>query len=657
MAANTVWGLDIGNSAIKAIKIVRTADGCKIDEFDIVDIPVSEDEKDRPQRVRAALQTLTTNHRFGSDPVHVAVPGNVCLHREFQLPPGSEDKLADLVQYEAKQQIPFPLEQVEWGFERYDDPNGVGVALIAVRKNDIQDLLALAEAFRLNVRGITPSALALFNFCQYEFKPDGTALILDAGAKGIDFVVMNKRQIYFRTIQIAGREITRVLENKFKLPYEKAEELKRNVTKSPQADKILSVIEPTMRQMGAEVQRTIGFYKSKARGQRIQQCYLLGHTFRLPKMAEYLQTQVREAPFLLVEGLQRVKLDYSINAEVWNTEFPTMAVAIGLGIQGLGLSELTLNLIPQLKKEEIARAKWKGWLAASAAAILATLGYSYVEAGKASEKYQERLKEVEVAEKEANKYQDEEQKAIAGLPEQELLLKRYTRVAHDAGKLVQAFPRLAGLRTAENKPFFGPDNKILLTSLYISRIPFGAKPDGLPEGADRGSLKNSEALHGGKSFYAPLGNPRTADPSTLPAESRPDVPVVVVMTGEVESAVALQTLSKLEEALRKLEEVKDVRIERTDAGPAYVEPQLEYNWTDGTLKPPSDKAAAPAVPAAGAPAAPAAPAADVPKEKKIQAVLFHAIIRWNDKSDPDLEPVETAGPAPTEKKPAPGRKR
>jgi hypothetical protein len=63
------------------------------------------------------------------------------------------------------------------------------------------------------------------------------------------------------------------------------------------------------------------------------------------------------------------------------------------------------------------------------------------------------------------------------------------------------------------------------------------------------------------------------------------------------------------------------------------------------------------VPAAGAPAAPAAPAADVPKEKKIQAVLFHAIIRWNDKSDPDLEPVETAGPAPTEKKPAPGRKR
>ena len=33
-------------------------------------------------------------------------------------------------------------------------------------------------------------------------------------------VVMAKRQVYFRTIQIAGREITRVLENKFKVSYD-----------------------------------------------------------------------------------------------------------------------------------------------------------------------------------------------------------------------------------------------------------------------------------------------------------------------------------------------------------------------------------------------------------------------------------------------------
>jgi len=683
MAANTVWGLDIGNSAIKAVKLVKTSDGCKIDEFDIVDIPGGEDEKDRGKRVQLALTTLIGNHRFGSDPVYVAVSGNVCLHREFQLPPGSEDKLADLVQYEAKQQIPFPLDQVEWGFERYEDPNGVGVVLIAVRKNDIQDLLALAGTFKLNVRGITPSAVALFNFIHHEFKPEGTTLVLDAGAKGIDFVVLNKRQIYFRTIQIAGREITRVLESKFKVPYEKAEDLKKNIAKSPQADKIMSVIEPTLRQVGAEVQRTIGFYKAKARGQRIQQCYLLGHTFRLPRMADYLQTQLREAPFALVEGLQRVKLDRDINIEVWNNEFPTMAVAIGLAIQGIGISELKLNLLPQPKQAEMERAKYRAWVAAAAAVILVALGFSYVQAGKAHARMSVRLDAVEAAEKEANKFQEAEKKAVAGLPERERLLKRYSRIAHDCGKLTQIFPKLAGLRTAENKPFFGHENRIYLTSLYISRIPFGSRLEGLPDVPERGPARRSEALEGPQSLYAVLNKPNAADPLALPPELRPDVPLVVVMAGEVEvgsgqeanrdalRTEALKTVNTLRDLLAKIPEAKDVRIGHDDNAPAYVEPVLEYTWQEGTLKaapppgtpppgPPPPGPPPPAPPATAAPAAPAAAPAsaapEAPKEKKIQTMYFNAVFRWDDPSDPDLEAVEAATPPPATKTGSKARK-
>jgi len=666
MAANTVWGLDIGNSAIKAVKLVRTSDGCKINEFEIIDIPVGEDEKDRGSRVRAALTTLTANHRFGSDPVYVAVSGNVCLHREFPLPPGSEDKLADLVQYEAKQQIPFPLDQVEWGFEQYEDPTGIGVVLIAVRRNDIQDLLALTESFRLNVRGITPSAVALFNFIHYEFKPEGTALVLDAGARGIDFVVLNKRQIYFRTIQIAGREITRVLENKFRVPYEKAEELKKNIVKSPQADKIMAVIEPTLRQVGAEVQRTIGFYKARARGQRIQQCYLLGHTFRLPRMAEYLQTQLREAPFALVEGLQKVKLDPDINIDVWNNEFPTMAVAIGLAIQGIGASELKLNLLPQPKQAEMESRRQKAWMAAAAAVILATLGFSYAQAGKANESMRKRLAQMEAASNDANKFQAQEKKAVANLPATENLLERYSRIAHDCGKITQIFPKLAALRSADNKPFFGRENKIYLTSLYVSRMPFGGRTEGLPDTADRAPIRKSEALEGPLSMYAVLNKPKAADPLSLPPELRPDVPLVVVMAGEVElgsgqdankdalRTEALKTVDELRKLLSKMPEVKDVRTNHDDNAPVYTEAVPEYSWEQGTLKAalqpgtapptpaPPPPGVTPAPPGPGPAAAPAVP--EAPKERKIQTMYFYAVMRWVDPADPDLEPVEVATP-------------
>jgi hypothetical protein len=459
-------------------------------------------------------------------------------------------------------------------------------------------------------------------------------LILDAGAKGTDFVVMNRRQVYFRTIQIAGREITRVLENKFKVPYEKAEDLKKNIAKSPQAAKILTVIEPTLRQLGAEVQRTIGFYKSRARGQKIQHCYLLGHTFRLPKMAETLQAQVREAPFALVEGLQRVKLDHTINPDVWNNEFPTMAVAIGLGVQGLGLSELTLNLIPKAKETEQQIQGWKSWAAASVAMILVTLFYSYAEAQNSNKFFADKLVELEKTEQGMKKNDEELKKALVGLDNQKVLAERYSRVAHDRGKLNQAFGRIAGLKTSDSKSFFGAENKIFLTNLYVSRMPIGSG-GGLLDSPDRTKASAGETLTGPKSLYGPLA--KGADPLGIPAELRPDAPLVVVISGEVESGPnALKVLGQMEELLKKLPEVSGkVQTETNNNGPIYIESVPELNW-DGTPK--TDKAP------------------DPTKDKKTQYMLFNAIVRWNDQVDPDREPVEGAPPpsAPATK-PGPGK--
>jgi len=652
MAAKVVWGLDIGNSALKAVKMERQGTECKVVDFDIISI-AGEDDKDRASRIQAAFSTLTQNHKFGNDPVFISVPGNVCLHREFQLPPGSEDRLADLVMYEAKQQIPFPLEQVEWGYERFEDPSGVGVALIAVRKNDIQDLLNTAAANKLNIRGITAAPMALFNFVQHEFKPESTTLILDAGSKGTDFVVMNKRQIYFRTIQIAGREITRQLENKFKVPFEKAEELKVNIEKSPQMDKILAVIEPTLRQLGAEVQRTIGFYKSKARGQRIQQAYLLGHTFRLPKMAEFLQSQVREAPFALVEGLQRIRLDVSINPEAWNVEFPTMAVAMGLGIQGLGLSELTLNLIGKQTEAAAATSKWQGWAAASVAVVAATLAFSYLQASSAEAEYTENKNKLKASIDEANKYAKEEKSAIANIPEREELAKRYARVGSDRGKIAQFFPKLVGLRGNDGRALFSAENKMFLTGLYVSRAPYGALPGISQERNDKNSgreaLDKSDNLTGPKSIYSFLTSKQVTDPLVQPAESRASLPLMAILVAEIEVGPdLLGKITKLEDALRRLDEVKEVdtthedgskvkekfvKVERPELSSTFQESIMEYD-SQGRLK-------------VGGTNPSATPAAAPPEPKKKQYTVIYAMVRLEDKTDTDIEPTVKAAAVET----------
>lgn len=632
MAHNTVWGLDIGNSAIKAVKMMRFGNDARIVDFDIIDIHGGEEEGNRTERVKAALQTLCTNHAFGDDPVYLSLPGDQCLFREFQLPPGSEQKVEELVDYEAKQQIPFPLDQVEMGWERYDDPGGgVGVELIVVRKNIVEEVLALTDEFKLQVQGITVSPVAQVNFVQYEFQPQGISLILDAGYKGTDFVVMQGKYIYARTIPIGGREITRSLEGKFKVPYDKAEELKKNIAQSKQADKILNVIEPTLRQLGAEIQRTIGFYKSRSKGQRVAQGYLMGHTFRLPRMAETLAGQIREAPMTVVEGMQRIQIDRNVNPQVFSNEFPTMAVAIGLGVQGLGLSALKVNLLPKSRIRQMAVGKKKVWGVVSAAAVIVAVVAAYFGASQDRNASKDLKEKVDVAVNEAKKFEKQVEEAKKPIPEMETRLKQWARIPHDRGRMVRIFSQMVNLKDEQNRPLFGVDTKVHLTGTYVSRVPFTYEAGSLQpanpalSGQRREMLRASPAQRGPSSIYAVLND--CPDPNGL-LNNMPDVPINVVISGECDPVQIYTVLQNVKNALKKIEGVSDVTDDRKDKAGSWREvvPKLDgegkvHQEGGGEAKPPVDHPYG----------------------------VFHISLRYNPPDDPDVPVPSVAGAAAKKK--------
>lgn len=637
MAAGTVWGLDIGNSAIKAVKMNRKGDGCEIVDFDIVDIVHSDDDRDRAQRVSAALATLCQNKRFGADQVFVSLPGNMCLFKEFKLPPGSEKKAADLVQYEAKQQIPFQIEEVEWGYETFEAEEGqLGVELVVAKKEIIQEILRLTDSFKLNVRGISVAPLAIYNFIRYEFDPRQTVLVLDSGCRGTDFVAMSSRHVYFRTIPIGGREITRMLENKFKMTFEKAEKLKKELNQQKQSEKILGILEPTFRSIGAEIQRSIGYYKSRCRGARIEQVFLLGHTFRIPTMAEFLAGQVREAPFQIVAGLQKVQINPAININIFLNEFPTLAVAIGLGLQGLGLSEMKVNLVPAERKAEMELKSKRGWAVAAAAVLLATLLVSYHRASvrlqeleKLKEKLRETVNKVETAHKglaEASK----------GIEETELKVRRWARMGRDRGKVTAILSRIADLRRGDGRRFFGlpdpnpnnPEQTMFLTGLYISRVPMTASQIGAvtppPEAAVRtpperrvgAEIWSGDPKANWAGYYQPLS---AADLAGVPYELRPDLPLMVVLSGEIPGTDG-RPVESLREALSKQPGFKEVQFAARNT--VYREEIDEYS-TNERGGPPEEK-----VTTAMAP----------PKRIRRPYVAFAITFRYEADDDPDIRP-------------------
>ncbi|GAF67211.1 unnamed protein product, partial [marine sediment metagenome] len=104
MFGSTVaWGLDIGSSTIKAVKLRKTGSGVEVLDFDVIEIEHSDDESTRDMRNAAAIAELARRKKFGSIPVVVSVPGNQVFFRPFNLPAVGERKVPEIVRYEARQ--------------------------------------------------------------------------------------------------------------------------------------------------------------------------------------------------------------------------------------------------------------------------------------------------------------------------------------------------------------------------------------------------------------------------------------------------------------------------------------------------------------------------------------------------------------------------
>ncbi|HEV3121247.1 MAG TPA: pilus assembly protein PilM, partial [Isosphaeraceae bacterium] len=117
-----VWAIDVGQAAVKALKLVRgeTDDKVVAEAFDYVEYPkiLSQPDADADQLVREALATFLERNDVKGCKVAIAVPGQAGLVKFIKLPPVEKKRIPDIVKFEARQQIPFALEEVIWDYQQ-----------------------------------------------------------------------------------------------------------------------------------------------------------------------------------------------------------------------------------------------------------------------------------------------------------------------------------------------------------------------------------------------------------------------------------------------------------------------------------------------------------------------------------------------------------
>ena len=379
---NDSWGIEVGTYAIKAVHLTRTggAKG-KVQMVDHEVIPfkkiLTTPDLNIAEAIQVNLDQLMARHNMAKSTVTISVPGHMAFARFAKLPPVEPKKIPSIVEFEAKQQIPFPIEQVEWDYQVFqqDDAPDVEVGIFAITKEKVMNYLTNYNAVNLRVDGLTLSPLAVFNAFVYdtaEDPPDEGVIYMDIGTTATDVIIVEEGGIWLRTLPIGGNTFTEALCKAFKLSYNKAEKLKREAATSKYARQIFQAMRPVFADLVQELQRSLGFYQSLNRDANLTKMVCVGSTFKLPGLQKFLKQQLSmevERP----DGFQRISVDDK-RASEFADQALNMATAYGLALQGLGLETVSANILPS---HILSARMWKAkqpWIGAAAACFVVMAG-------------------------------------------------------------------------------------------------------------------------------------------------------------------------------------------------------------------------------------------------------------------------------------------
>ncbi|NBC10374.1 MAG: type IV pilus assembly protein PilM [Planctomycetes bacterium] len=378
---NEAWGIEVGQYAIKAVRLSRHGQEVHLDDYEIIRFKeiLSTPDIDANEQIQLHLDQLIQKHDLAHAQTVVSVPGHLAFARFAKLPPVEPKKIPDIVKFEAVQQIPFPIEEVEWDYQVFqqDDSPDVEVGIFAITKERVAHFLSNYRTVNLRVDALTLSPLAVYNAFAFDSgAKDGTGgegmIYMDIGTVSTDVIIVENGGIWLRTLPIGGNAFTEALVRAFKISYAKAEKLKREAATSKYAKQIFQAMRGVFADLVQEVQRSLGYYQSLNRDSNITRLVGVGSTFRLPGLSKFLKQQLG-VEVVRPNGFEKIGIEGKREAD-FAEHAMNLATAYGLALQGLDLQMVEANILPS----SILRARmWKAkqpWLVAAAACVAVGAG-------------------------------------------------------------------------------------------------------------------------------------------------------------------------------------------------------------------------------------------------------------------------------------------
>lgn len=379
---NRVLTIDVGGDNLKMAEFSFTSGGgIVLTGFAFRRFDAKSGGEGAPDFAQLYREMLVENN-FTAKSVRLSLAAQNSFQRLSKLPSvvGSRSTLDKVVEYEARQTVPYLMSEVEWGYqlirhewqetvtetaedgskeEHTEDRSEYESLFVAMKTEEITRYTDVIEDSGREVLSVDIAPVVLFNAAKaaQQVGDDECVLLLNIGGGVSSLMISDRNRAFIRSIPIGGDTITNQIAKEFGISFNDAEELKRRhgfvalggAYEDPESElaaTISKVSRTIMTRLHGEVSRSINVWRSQHGGSQPTRVLLAGGGSTMLYVTDFFQEKLR-VPVAYLNTFGAISIAPEVDKEALQLVAPMFQELIGMSLRSVTQCPIDISLLPR----------------------------------------------------------------------------------------------------------------------------------------------------------------------------------------------------------------------------------------------------------------------------------------------------------------------
>ncbi len=337
-----VTGVDIGSSAVKVCQLQKTGKGYNLVALGSAALPAGSVEDgilQEPDEVGKIIADLFKNLKIKNSKVGISISGYSVIVKKINLEVMKEEELAEYINSEAEQYIPFDIDEVYLDFQDLktagEDGERTDIMLVAAKKEVIDDYLDMLQEQKLKPVLVDVDGFALENIWETITENSENVALVDIGASKMNInIIADGASVLARDVAVGSDQLTEQIANSLDLEFDEAEKIKLGLTAVEEdKEKVEEIFSQTCTQWVLEMKKAIDLYMANNPDRPLHRLIVSGGGSKVNGLISFIEKETG-LDVISFNPFQQMNFNKKkIDPDYIEAIAPEMAIAAGLAIR------------------------------------------------------------------------------------------------------------------------------------------------------------------------------------------------------------------------------------------------------------------------------------------------------------------------------------